>query len=232
MATAAASAKAVNRAMTDARPDPDQLLARLKHEEAQARRGKLKIFFGASAGVGKTYAMLSSARALKAAGRRRGHRRRRDARPRRDRGAARRPRAPAARRRSTYRDRTLKEFDLDAALARKPALILVDELAHSNVPGLAPPQALAGRRGAARRRHRRLVDDERPAPREPERRRRRHHRHPRVGDGARPRVRRGRRGRDRRPAARRPAAAPEGRQGLPAAAGRPRPCATSSARAT
>ena len=50
-------------AMTDARPDPDQLLARLKQEEAQAQRGKLKIFFGASAGVGKTYAMLAAARA-------------------------------------------------------------------------------------------------------------------------------------------------------------------------
>ena len=49
--------------MTDDRPDPDELLARLKAEEAHAARGKLKIFFGASAGVGKTYAMLSAARA-------------------------------------------------------------------------------------------------------------------------------------------------------------------------
>jgi two-component system sensor histidine kinase KdpD len=48
--------------MTDARPDPDQLLDKIKDEEVRAARGKLKIFFGASAGVGKTYAMLSAAR--------------------------------------------------------------------------------------------------------------------------------------------------------------------------
>jgi len=48
--------------MTDSRPDPDRLLAQLKDEELQAARGKLKLFFGASAGVGKTYAMLSAAR--------------------------------------------------------------------------------------------------------------------------------------------------------------------------
>ena len=52
----------------DSRPDPDHLLARLKQEEAQAKRGKLKILFGASAGVGKTYAMLSAARASKQQG--------------------------------------------------------------------------------------------------------------------------------------------------------------------
>ena len=46
------------------RPDPDRLLARVQTEEAQARRGKLKIFFGASAGVGKTYAMLAAARSV------------------------------------------------------------------------------------------------------------------------------------------------------------------------
>ena len=55
------------------------------------------------------------------------------------------------RRRSTTSGRTLAEFDLDAALARQPALILVDELAHTNVARLAPPEALAGRRGAAGR---------------------------------------------------------------------------------
>jgi two-component system sensor histidine kinase KdpD len=47
--------------MTDTRPDPDQLLARLKQEDGQAQHGRLKIFFGASAGVGKTYAMLAAA---------------------------------------------------------------------------------------------------------------------------------------------------------------------------
>ena len=55
--------------MTDPdRPDPDALLARVQQEEAQARRGKLKIFFGASAGVGKTYAMLAGARAARQQG--------------------------------------------------------------------------------------------------------------------------------------------------------------------
>ncbi|HRZ07741.1 MAG TPA: sensor histidine kinase KdpD, partial [Candidatus Competibacteraceae bacterium] len=48
----------------DRRPDPDQLLNRIKEDEALAQRGKLKIFFGASAGVGKTYAMLLAARQL------------------------------------------------------------------------------------------------------------------------------------------------------------------------
>ena len=51
--------------MTDERPDPDQLLAQVKAQEAAARRGRLRIYFGASAGVGKTYAMLTAARALR-----------------------------------------------------------------------------------------------------------------------------------------------------------------------
>ena len=54
--------------MPESRPDPDQLLARLKEEEAQSQRGKLKIFFGASAGVGKTYAMLAAAHLLRQQG--------------------------------------------------------------------------------------------------------------------------------------------------------------------
>ncbi len=48
--------------MAEVRPDPDQLLAHVAAEEARARRGRLRIFFGASAGVGKTYAMLEAAR--------------------------------------------------------------------------------------------------------------------------------------------------------------------------
>ncbi|MBV9317221.1 MAG: hypothetical protein JOZ34_07140, partial [Gammaproteobacteria bacterium] len=54
--------------MADARPDPDQLLERIRQDEARARRGRLKIFFGASAGVGKTYSMLEAARGMQAAG--------------------------------------------------------------------------------------------------------------------------------------------------------------------
>ena len=125
--------------MTDTRPDPDQLLARLKQEDAQAQRGKLKIFFGASAGVGKTYAMLSAARNLQQHGvdvvigviETHG-------RAETEALVGGLERLPAAQ--VDYRDRTLKEFDLDGALARKPQLILVDELAHSNVPGSRHPK--------------------------------------------------------------------------------------------
>jgi two-component system sensor histidine kinase KdpD len=125
--------------MSETRPDPDALLARLKAEEAQAQRGKLKIFFGASAGVGKTYAMLSAARAQRAAGT--------DivlgvieTHGRAETQALVGGIEILPLREIAYRDRTLREFDLDAALSRKPALILVDELAHSNVPGSRHPK--------------------------------------------------------------------------------------------
>ncbi|MES2228783.1 MAG: two-component system sensor histidine kinase KdpD [Pseudomonadota bacterium] len=125
--------------MNDTRPDPDRLLERLKQEDAQARRGKLKIFFGASAGVGKTYAMLSAAQSLRQQGvdvvigvvETHG----RAETEALVTGLERLPLAAVG-----YRDRTLNEFDLDAALARKPQLILVDELAHSNVPGSRHPK--------------------------------------------------------------------------------------------
>ena len=55
--------------MTDERPDPDALLAQVQRDEAAAQRGRLKIFFGANAGVGKTYAMLAAAHAARAQGR-------------------------------------------------------------------------------------------------------------------------------------------------------------------
>src|SRR5580698_7671067 len=54
---------------TDLRPNPDLLLARVNRQELQARRGKLRIYFGSSAGVGKTYAMLVAARKLVSEGR-------------------------------------------------------------------------------------------------------------------------------------------------------------------
>ncbi|MDR3379912.1 DUF4118 domain-containing protein [Cupriavidus basilensis] len=116
------------------RPNPDRLLESLKEEELAAARGKLKIFFGACAGVGKTYAMLQACRQKQAEGvnvviglvETHG-------------------RAETAilldgmhvlpPRKVAYRDRILAEFDLDAALALKPALVVVDELAHSNVEG-------------------------------------------------------------------------------------------------
>ncbi len=54
---------------SEQRPDPDALLAKVKQQEAEAHRGKLRIYFGSSAGVGKTFAMLLAARKLKAEGR-------------------------------------------------------------------------------------------------------------------------------------------------------------------
>jgi two-component system sensor histidine kinase KdpD len=121
------------------RPDPDRLLARLKDEETQAGRGKLKIFFGASAGVGKTYAMLAAARS---------HRQQGgdvvigvvETHGRSETEALVGGLERLALRDVSYREHVLKEFDLDAALARKPQLILVDELAHSNVAGSRHPK--------------------------------------------------------------------------------------------
>ena len=125
--------------MTDARPDPDALLARVQAEEAQSQRGKLKIFFGASAGVGKTYAMLQAARAAREQGvdvligvvETHG----RAETEALVQGLERLPLKTVS-----YRERQLKEFDLDGALVRKPALVLVDELAHSNAPGSRHPK--------------------------------------------------------------------------------------------
>ncbi len=120
------------------RPDPDQLLSRIKEEEARAARGKLKIFFGASAGVGKTYAMLSAARQAKkdtdvVIGVVETHGRK-ETEALAD-GLERLPLKEVH-----YRGKVLTEFDIDGALVRKPALILVDELAHSNVAGSRHPK--------------------------------------------------------------------------------------------
>jgi two-component system sensor histidine kinase KdpD len=117
--------------MSQPRPDPDALLARVQREEAKAKRGKLKIFFGATAGVGKTYKMLEEARVLKGRGvdvvvgyvEPHG---RAETEALLE-GLERLPFLQVA-----YRGATLRDFDLDAVLARKPALVLVDELAHSN----------------------------------------------------------------------------------------------------
>ena len=120
--------------MVDQRPDPDALLARVQEEAARQHRGRLKIFFGASAGVGKTFAMLEAAQAKRAqgvdvvVGIAETHGRTETAALLE--GLEVLPRRPIER-----RDVRLWEFDLDGALARKPALILVDELAHTNAPG-------------------------------------------------------------------------------------------------
>src|SRR5579863_1211535 len=125
--------------LSEQRPDPDLLLAKVKREEAEARRGKLRIYFGSSAGVGKTYAMLTNARALKNEGRDvvigvvETHGRAETAALLE--GLDILPSASVE-----YRGKALPEFDLDAALARQPQLILVDELAHSNVTGTRHPK--------------------------------------------------------------------------------------------
>ncbi len=122
----------------ETRPDPDELLAHVKAEEARARRGRLRIFFGATAGVGKTFAMLSAAQAARSAGAEvvigyvEPHGRAETE------GLAlaleRLPTLPVG-----YRGMIRQEFDLDAALERRPGILLVDELAHSNLVGGEPP---------------------------------------------------------------------------------------------
>src|SRR5918995_1437 len=120
--------------MGEHRPDPEALLARVKEEEARARRGKLKVFFGAAAGVGKTYAMLEAAREQRADGvdvvvgyvETHG---------RAETEALLEGLEVLPRRAVEYRGTTLPEFDLDAAAQRRPAITLVDELAHTNAPG-------------------------------------------------------------------------------------------------
>lgn len=123
----------------DHRPDPDQLLVQLRDNESRSLRGKLRIYFGASAGVGKTYAMLSAAQHACKAGREvvvgvvETHGRSETA-------ALLTNLELLPLREVPYRGRSLKEFDLDAALARKPDVLLVDELAHSNVEGSRHPK--------------------------------------------------------------------------------------------
>ncbi len=120
--------------MNEPRPDPDLLLRLVQAEEVRLTRGRLKVFFGATPGVGKTYAMLQAGRAAQ------------------DQGldvvvgvVETHGRGETAslltglevlpRHHLEYRGTGLEEFDLDAALARRPALLLVDELAHTNAPG-------------------------------------------------------------------------------------------------
>jgi two-component system sensor histidine kinase KdpD len=116
------------------RPDPEALLARIREDESRAQRARLKIFFGASAGVGKTFAMLVEA-----------HERRRsgadvvvglvETHGRSETAALLDGLEVVKRRAVEHRGTVVYEFDLDAALARRPALILLDELAHTNAPG-------------------------------------------------------------------------------------------------
>jgi len=120
--------------MPDSGPNPDELLAQVQAKEAEARRGSLKVFFGYAAGVGKTYSMLENAQRAKAEGR--------DVvvgyvepHGRRETEALLADLEQLPTREYEYRGVRLREFDVDAALARHPDLIIVDELAHTNAVG-------------------------------------------------------------------------------------------------
>ena len=120
--------------MEERRPDPDLILNRIRRETERSREGQLKIFFGAAPGVGKTYSMLEAARQKLAEGI--------DVviglietHKRKETEALLEGLEVMARRSVEYRGTTLSEFDIDAALKRKPTIILVDELAHTNAPG-------------------------------------------------------------------------------------------------
>ncbi len=121
------------------RPDPDALLKRVQQEESPQTRGKLKIFFGATAGVGKTYAMLEAAHSRK--------KERVDVvvgwvetHGRVETEALLKGLEILHPRVTEYRGATFREFDLDLALARRPTLILMDELAHTNAQGSRHPK--------------------------------------------------------------------------------------------
>src|SRR5580704_59501 len=121
--------------MADRRPDPDELLARVREEEAQSARGKLTIFFGFAPGVGKTFTMLEAARGEVADQKRDMVVGIAEAHGRYDTGSLLMGLELLPRRKVEHRGIALEEFDIDAALARRPQLILVDELAHTNAPG-------------------------------------------------------------------------------------------------
>lgn len=121
------------------RPDPDVLLARVRKETVARKRGKLKIFLGYAAGVGKTYAMLEAARQRKAQGvdvvvayvETHG---------RAETDALLQGLEVMPRKTIEYHGVTLTDMDLDGVLARKPELALVDELAHTNAEGMRHPK--------------------------------------------------------------------------------------------
>ncbi len=119
------------------RPDPDALLARVQSQDRAATRGKLRIYFGASAGVGKTYAMLAAARSVHGGDVLVGVL---ETHGRAETAALLQGLTVLPSRVVNYRGKAIDEFDLDGALAARPNLILVDELAHTNAPGSRHPK--------------------------------------------------------------------------------------------
>ncbi len=138
----------------------------LRHAERESR-GRLKIFLGAAPGVGKTYEMLMSGRARKADGvdvvigvvETHG---------RKETEALLDGFEIIPRKKVDYKGRILEEMDIDAVLARRPALVLVDELAHTNVDGSRHPKRYLDVEEVLAARHRRLHHPQRPACREPQ----------------------------------------------------------------
>ena len=121
--------------MTDQRPDPEKLLKRVQAEERHNLHGNLKIYLGAAPGVGKTYTMLQDAHTKRLQGL--------DitvgvveTHGRKDLEEVLKGLEILSRQQIEYRGQRLSEFDLDAALKRNPALIIMDEMAHTNAPGL------------------------------------------------------------------------------------------------
>lgn len=119
--------------MEDIRPSPEALLAKIKQEEKEANVGRLKIFLGYAAGVGKTYAMLDAAQQAKKLGL--------DVvvgyvepHPRPETAALLEGLELMPTRKIAYKGKPFEELDIDAVLERKPELVLIDELAHTNVP--------------------------------------------------------------------------------------------------
>ena len=151
----------------------DQLLRQIQRDDQ--RRARLRIYIGAAPGVGKTYAMLEEAHALKARGvdvvvafvETYG---------RVDTEARVGDLEVIPRRTVPYKGAVLEEMDLDAVMVRKPAVALVDELAHTNVPGQPSRETVSGRPGAARPGHQRPHRGQYPAHRNAQR-----HRQPRDG---------------------------------------------------
>ena len=118
----------------DDRPNPQDILEAIKLEESQLNKGRLKIFLGMAAGVGKTYAMLEEARVLQkekidvVIGTIESH-------GRKETELLIDNLFQVPKKTYFYKEKEFKEMDVDAIISLHPSVILIDELAHSNIPG-------------------------------------------------------------------------------------------------